>query len=486
MLLTRRDTVALFLFSMDMSKYGRVWPQLPWGALGYVPNAAQKPIVTDDARIILICGGERSGKSYTTAAMFLKRCMVPDGRFWIIGPDYEHSRKEFEYIEYSLEKLGFISKCSKPMEGTWRMETTWGAHIQTRSSNKERSIASEALHGALMTEAGQQTEEAWLKTRGRLADHRGWLIMSGTLEDGFPWYIDLLNRWKGENVEGGSSYSLPTWSNTDIFPGGEEDPEIKALRASMPLDRFNEKYGAIPSKPSGLVFPQFDVERHVRSLQLELDGNGKPLPVELAIDPATHTYAVLFVQQAGNKVHVLDEVYTHGQIAQEVIPKVMAHPLYSYVTGGVGDFAVRQRHGTYSQEQIWLDKTGLVLRSNRWSEPDVRDAVAYRLQLDSTDDEPGVYFNSHMTSAIGSDGRPLGVLGEFNTWRWRDHGYGRSEIKRPVDFGNDGLKALGYWFLDTFGSVGRRRTLHKGIRKKGYRRGVTLGQGQNIRVHPVY
>lgn len=471
---------------MDLSKYKNAWPALPWGSLGYFPNAAQKPIVDDDARIVLICGGERSGKSFTTAAMFLRRCLVPDGRFWIIGPDYEHSRKEFEYIEYSLDKLGFISSCSKPMEGTWRMETNWGARIQTRSSNKERSIASEALHGALMTEAGQQTEEAWLKTRGRLADHRGWMIMSGTLEDGFDWYIELLNRWKGTNAEGGSSYSLPTWSNEEIFPGGIDDPEIVALRASMPLDRFNEKYGAIPAKPSGLVFPQFEFETHVRSLQLEVDALGKPLPVELAIDPATHTYAVLFIQQVGNKIHVLDEVYTHGKIAQEVIPEVMDHPLYSYVTGGVGDFAIRQRPGSYSQEQIWFDATGITLRSTRWSEPDVRDAIALRLQIDPLDNEPGIYFNSHMTSAIGTDRRPLGTLGEFAVWRWRDRGYGRSEIKRPVDFGNDGLKALGYYVLDRFGAVGRRRSLYKGIRKKGFRRGVTLGQGQDLRVHPVY
>lgn len=466
---------------IDVSSYNDVWPALPWGALEYSPNEAQKPIVEDDKRIILICGGERSGKSFTTAALFLLRCLVQNGIFWIVGPDYEHSRKEFEYIEHALTKLGFIKKVSKPMEGKWRMWTIWDALIETRSSNKERTIASEALDGALMVEAGQQTEEAWMKIRGRLIDRRGWLIISGTLEDGFPWYIDLLNRWKGDNVEGARSYSLPTWTNLVNFPGGYDDPELVALRASMSLARFNEKYGAIPSKPSGLVFPQFDYETHVRDLQMSLDGNLKPEPVELAIDPATHTYAVLFVQKLGKYVHVLDEVYTHGLIAQEVIPMVKAHPLYSYVTGGVIDEAGKQRHGTHSQKEIWHEETGIVLRSNRWAEPDVRDAIALRLQKDVLWEEPLLFFNSCLTNSRGPDGRAEGILAEFGLWQWRETGYMKSEARRPIDINNDALKALGYYLLDVFGPTGKVRKINKGFKKKGWGRyGGQMGSRQNL------
>jgi len=455
---------------MDTNEFDDVWPALPWGALGYSPNEAQQPIVDDDARVILICGGERSGKSFTTAAIFLSRCLKPNGVYWIIGPDYEHSRKEFEYIEHGLTKLGFITKVSKPMEVTWRMTTIWDATITSRSSNKERTIASETLDGVLMTEAGQQSEEAWLKARGRVLDRRGWVILSGTLEDGYPWYVDLLNRWKGENEENAKSYSLPTWSNLDTFPGGYDDPEMVALRASMSMERFNEKYGAIASKPSGLVFPQFEFETHVRDLNLALDDNLKLYPVELAIDPATHTYAVLFVQKVGRHVHVLDEVYTHGMIAQQVIPLVMGHPLYSYVTGGVIDVAGRQRHGTHSQEQIWYEATGFWLRSTKWDEPDVRDAIALRLQIDELEDEPLLFFNSCSRNSRGPDGRAEGILAELGMWHWRETGYKKSESKRPVDAKNDALKALGYWILDTYGVTGKVRKINKGFKKKGWGR----------------
>jgi len=71
-----------------MDEFSDVWPAIPWGQLGYKPNLAQQPIVECDSRMILICGGERSGKSLTAAALFLKRCLIKDGVFWIIGPDY--------------------------------------------------------------------------------------------------------------------------------------------------------------------------------------------------------------------------------------------------------------------------------------------------------------------------------------------------------------------------------------------------------------
>lgn len=431
------------------------WHKASWVAMGYYPNEQQAPAAMSSNRFVAICGGERGGKSFTTAAIALSRLNKPKAIYWIVGPDYELPRKEFEYIHDALLKLGMLDgDASMPKDGSWRMKTKFDGLIQTRTASDLQKLAAEPVDGFIMSEANQQTLEAWHRMRGRAAEKRGWGILSGTLEQGAPWYSDLLNRWQAPNKEGGRSFFLPTWTNTAIFPGGREDAEIKALEASMTHERFMERYGAVPSKPAGLVFPQFDYTLHVQDIERIED-----VGVELAIDPGKNAYAVLFVQQLGDTVHVLDEVYTRGRIAQEVIPIVQAHPLWKHVTGGVIDRGGRQQHATHSQVEIWEEHTGLLLRSNDAVIPQEvsREAVAFRLQSDPLTQMPRMLFSSAMRNDKSIDGTADSTLAEFELFRWREYRHGSGESHQPIDANNHGVKALGYWLYDVYGSATHER-----------------------------
>jgi hypothetical protein len=71
--------------------------QTMWDAVGYTPNAAQSPFHKCRSRRVLVAGGERAGKSFSVAKEVLTR--VPFGSlFWILGPDYEQARAEFQYL----------------------------------------------------------------------------------------------------------------------------------------------------------------------------------------------------------------------------------------------------------------------------------------------------------------------------------------------------------------------------------------------------
>jgi hypothetical protein len=77
---------------------GDTWQYLAWKLLDYTPNKAQRPIITaflEGTRFVLICGGERAGKSMTSVAMAMLK-MGPEyddkghyvkRTFWIVGPD---------------------------------------------------------------------------------------------------------------------------------------------------------------------------------------------------------------------------------------------------------------------------------------------------------------------------------------------------------------------------------------------------------------
>lgn len=460
-------------------QFNKDWLELVWRLLGFTPNETQAAAVwaiLEGKRFLLICGGERAGKSFTTSGLSLLLLQPTDMQdlgnserrlCWIVGPDYRQARAEFEYLHDALARGHMVEKVSMPQSNTspWTCETIWNCRFETRSSSDIRKLASFAPDLFLMVEAAQQDYEVFLKAQGRVAQSKGHIILSGTLEQGLPWYGDLLRRWKGPNTDGGYALSLPTWSNTAIFPKGWDDPEIQRLytyhRDQNSLDYFYERYGAEPRKVSGLVIPEFDYSKHVRELQPEENA-----PVELWIDPGKNAYAVLFVQVLGKVTWVLDRVYMRGAIAQDVIPRVMENPLWPLVQKNVGshgviDIAGKHQYGLPSHVEIWQRDAGIVLRSNYVHQDVGRDVVRFRLRDDPALGHPLLFFNSQMTNAKAPDGTAMDVLAEFELWKWRDTNTYGNEPRRPIDANNHAIKALGYGLYDKFGPTEERRFVRR-------------------------
>jgi hypothetical protein len=463
-----------------MRPYSDTWHELSWRLLKYAPNAAQQEI-TDwwfggDGRFCLICGGERAGKSLTSVALLLPLLMVKGGNFWIVGPDYNQARVEFLYLYNALHGSGgedslIEGEPSMPQSGSqpWSMKFKWNATIRTRTSSEIQKLASEKIDGFLMVEAAQHLYEVWLKLSGRVAETRGFGILSGTLEKGLPWYADMLRRWKGDNEEGGRSFSLPTWSNTDIFPGGREDAEIRRLEATYPTELFLERFGAEPHGYHGSVLPVFAFERHVRRLE-PVEG----VPLELWCDPGTNCYCVLFVQYVQPFAYVLERIYDRGAIDHDVIEKVKAHPYYALVpkatsgqTGGVIDIAAKQRsQGGRSQVQLWHELANISLASQYVFENDTIEVL--RMHLKGDDKGPWLLFNSNMANTRAPDGTALDVLAEPELWRWPERTFKQNEARRPIDKNNHAMKAIAYglnWHtgfsLKKQAAVAHKRTIAK-------------------------
>jgi len=104
-----------------------------WERLGYEPSAEQRLAHLHPARLKLVAGGERAGKSFSAAMELINRCDVPDSLFWIVGPSYELARPEFAYIASALAEIGAIAgKPSWPAKGACSLRTRWGAEIVTK------------------------------------------------------------------------------------------------------------------------------------------------------------------------------------------------------------------------------------------------------------------------------------------------------------------------------------------------------------------
>lgn len=96
------------------------WRQkaITFARLGYAPNAAQAPIHQCDARMIVVAGGERAGKSTFAGHEVIAR--VPwCNRVGFVAQEYDKARPEFQYTVEGLTALGAMGHTSVPRRGQW-------------------------------------------------------------------------------------------------------------------------------------------------------------------------------------------------------------------------------------------------------------------------------------------------------------------------------------------------------------------------------
>lgn len=326
--------------------------------LGYIPHAGQRKIHRSPVRNRVCSCGRRFGKSVVGGMELVCECYktVPLLRkledtgkrreFWIVGPEYTDSEKEFRVVYDMLKARGF------PFD---RPGTYYSAHdsdmqlslfggrflILGKSAKHPERLVGEGLNGVIMAEAAKQRERTWTKyIRPMLADYRGWALFSSTPE-GKNWFYDLWMRGQSEVDGEWDSWRIPSWKNPAVYPLGADPRGMKALRAMMQANKpigeflaqtigvdseiislmadltaetFNQEIGAAFTEYVGRVFKDWDDETHVRDLQF---------------NPAWETYAAcdygftnpfvwLLIQvDPFDNVYILDEFYQAGLTIDE-------------------------------------------------------------------------------------------------------------------------------------------------------------------------
>lgn len=400
-------------------------------------------------------GGERSGKSFTTGTEGTCWALGFTDLIWIVGPDYTQARPEFENIAQDLFKLGALTdkNYSMPKEGACSALTETGCLIETKTAEDVRKLAGKAPGLVLMVEAAQQSYDVFLKLVGRVAEKRGLLFMSGTLEEGAMWYADLYNLFQSPNVFNGRSYSVPSWANLSVYPGGFDDPEIQRLRNVLPEALFRERHEAIPRKPSNLVFPEFEIPAHV-SEHYEFVPE---LEVFLAIDPGfAGAYAVNACHVVGDKLWSFDEIY-------EVRPETGTDKIINIA---------RQRPWWRSVSRIVMDIAGNAASLTNgqsvaamWHTETKRDKIGGEQGLYPVGQKVGVTdgierYRKFLGNAqhpatirVGYHPRCEGSIREHHEYRYpkRRASINRADSERPVDAHNHAIKAMTYLMVDRFG-----------------------------------
>jgi hypothetical protein len=352
-----------------------------WKSTLWTPHDAQRAILFDRTRNQVVSFGRRAGKSQTGGnrlvpeffrAMFEMEELRAKGlrrEYWIVGPTYSDSEKEFRVVWNALERLDVPldhpGSYNNPESGQMRISALNGRFIvHAKSAQYPQTLVGEGLSGVVLSEAAKLKPSVWIKyLRPTLADFGGWTYFGSTPE-GRNWFYDLWAVGQDPARTDWASWRAPAWVNPYVYPGGvnqrlldsakkarkkgqltdwmgrvefEEndrglppspvgiDPEIWSLFLDQSTEMFNQEIEALFTEFSGRVFKDFDEELHVN---------------DVGFNPTWETYACadygftnpfvwLLVQRDPHheRFHVVDEYYETGRTTGEAVDEILARGL---------------------------------------------------------------------------------------------------------------------------------------------------------------
>lgn len=235
------------------------------------------------------------------------KLLMPNKQLWIVGPTYDLAEKEFRVIWQDLIiKQGFgkdpqVSKVYNKRQGNMHIHfKKWNALLEVKSAQNPENLVGESLDHVIMSEAAKHTQETWDRyIRPALSDRRGSADFATTPE-GFNW---LYEQWMlGQNPEFPEyeSWKFPSWYNVAIYPGGENDPEIKLLKRTMSSTSFTQEIAADFGAFLGKIYGDWDVSKHIKNheynpawpnyIAFDFGFTNPTAAVEFQIDPQDRIY----------------------------------------------------------------------------------------------------------------------------------------------------------------------------------------------------
>lgn len=438
--------------------------------ISYDPGPTQMAAHKSESKTKQVSGGWRGGKSAWLAAEIFPYLFRDNAHVWIVATDYLKARYEFEYIVNWSKWLDIpITRLSLPGNGRWLLEFEWGARLETQTADDPTQIEGAALDCAAVAEAGLMDQAIVRRLRGRVSQKRGPILMSGSLDDSQPWYMETFEEFINGPTEemDWHAWGIPSWDNKYVYPEGRNDPAILEYKATLSEDEFKLKICAQVAKPSELVFPEFDKSTHlvdmsfewedtrgytldypeaitddigVRTIAWRLPRRGETI---LAIDPGFNgAYAVLACRKYDDRVFVFDEVYVRRWVADDVIKECKTRDWWTSVSYAVMDIAGKQHDAMSSHVEIWAQDTALGFSpaTNYVPVPDGIQKLKVWLK-NPLNGRPRVWFSRKCKHTAD----------EFGKYRYRMAKEGRPEREEPVDRDNHAIKALEYLLVDRYG-----------------------------------
>jgi hypothetical protein len=465
--------------------------------IGWSPHDGQRKVILAPQRNRVVSAGRRFGKSEIGGhklfqealnTRLVKSHLEDLGKrreFWIVGPSYTDSEKEFRILWNEISRAGLSEYLDRPgsyndpIGGSMHV-SLWGGLFQVHAKSEKHpdSLVGEGLSGVVLAEAAKLKERTYNKLiRPTLADFNGWSLMTSTPE-GKNWFYEMWKRGQDPNRPDWFSFRGPSWLNPYVYPQGASDdgiillrrsianhemidnelfarlgidPEVGELVGDLTEEAFNQEIGAEFTEFVGRVFKSFDEEIHVGDFQYNPEWSTFAAVDYGFTNPSV--WLLLQVDPFGERVRVLDEVYESGLTADEFADTILARGLcpgslqaFYPDPASPGDtkvlekkLRVKARGGTGGELKHRIDaiRAGLKMRNAK-------------LPSGHWDRVPALAFDRKCTSTIND-------MLNYRYPEKRAQQQDGNATELPMKKDDHGPEALGRFYAGHFGAETRRR-----------------------------
>lgn len=433
----------------------------------YTPHKKQADIHQSTARNKVLNWGRRTGKSTLAVQYTLWEAlqkygkMVEEGkevtsthRYFIVAPTYRQAKSIYwneilksqipagltpKYNEAELT-VSFPNNGAMEINGKRPKVTPQSANlpsivIELKGAENEDSLRGVKLHGAVLDEYAFMSPTVWnYILQPALADERGWALFIST-PNGFNHWYDLCQKARQRD----------NWfySHATIYDNYHIDrEEVEEIRAEKTEDQFAQEYLADFRKVSGVVFPEFNIDVHLRPPQ-ELPTRGTHL---LGIDfgyssPLAGVYVLVDYDQNWWVYDLVYQTQLHTDQAVRILREKMGTNHFARVVGDsaaateIENFKQRGFHLVPSQKGKDSIKAGIRL-------------IAEKLKVQEGSGKPKLFVLDT------AEMKPL--IEEFQAYQRPVDEEGNILSEIPIDDHNHALDALRYLFLTNQQTVRQR------------------------------
>lgn len=369
---------------------------------------AQAEIALDPHRFRVLCCGRRFGKTTLAIDQIKGRASIPNSRIAYVAPTYQQSRD----IAWAQLKNDCKQAAETINESRLEIKLVNGSLIQLKGWEAIETLRGQHFDLIVLDEVAM-FRNFWLQwqevIRPTLTDTKGEALFISTPK-GFNHFYDLFNLQEEDSDF--KSFHFSTYDNSHIPP-----EEIDKARLELSADRFAQEYMADFRKTEGLVYKEFDREKHIYT-------DDKPVVGELILGidfGFTNPCAVLSIKKtSSDDLYVVQEFYERGKTDNQVAEYV------------AGLRAVR----------VYPDPAAAAaIQELKDHKVNVRDVVKGKDSIKNGIDNVREYFKAgklHIHISCKN------LILELETYSYPDRKPGHNEYEEPIDENNHALDALRY------------------------------------------
>ena len=280
-------------------------------------SPSQKKIAKDTHRFRVANCGRRFGKTIFASEEIKGKAISSECRIAYIAPTYGQARdiiwqtliKELKDVSVKINESRLEIEVNNIQKTTSLIQLRGWESIETLRGQKFHFIVIDEV--AMMRNFWIYWQEVIIPT---LTDTKGEVLFISTPK-GFNHFYELYNLeltnsdWK--------SFHFTTYDNPFI-----EDEEIEKLKGQMTDDRFAQEYLAEFKRTEGLVYKEFDRDRHIYQELPPLNWIERIVGVDFGFTNPTAIYNIY--KDFDNRYWIDNEWYKTGQTNDQIAEKILA------------------------------------------------------------------------------------------------------------------------------------------------------------------